>query len=110
MNQKKKNESHGCLTAIVLIVLYAVYLNACSSSSGGTGRNGAGPFDFTDYAALDARQDMREMSLELTAEAAYEDARWEEYQKEEEERYQEYLSDLMHERELREMEENGEGY
>ena len=87
-----------------LFICFIMIMSACSSSST---RNGFGPYDFTDYNALDAQIDRREMSIELTMEAKYEDYRYEEYYRHEKESYADYLSDLMHERELREIEENG---
>ena len=97
---------HKILT-VSIFICFMVVLSACSSSSA---RNGYGPYDLTDYSALDAQTDRREMSIELTIAADYEDYRYEEYRRQEEERYAEYLSDLQRERELRELEENGSDY
>ena len=97
---------HKILT-VSLFICFMMILSACSSSSA---RNGFGPYDFTDYSALDAQTDRREMSIELTMAADYEDYRYEEYQRQEEERYAEYLSDQLYEQYLREKYEDGSDY
>ena len=56
-----KSFSHE-FTALVIIILAAVFLCAC----GGSGRIGVGPYDFTDYSALEAQQEMREVQMEMT--------------------------------------------
>ena len=94
---------HNILT-VSLWIGFILLLSACSSSSA---RNGFGPYDFTDYSALDAQIDRREMSVELTAQAEYEDYRYEEYRRQEEEAYADYLSEKIREREEYEMDENG---
>ena len=45
---------------VLLILAAAVLLCAC----GGSYRNGVGPYDFSDYGALDAIQDMRDYRFE----------------------------------------------
>ena len=48
--------------AIIFVLAALVLLESCGSSV----RHGVGPYDFTDYDMLDARQEMREMEWELT--------------------------------------------
>ncbi len=56
-----KSFSHK-FAALVIILLAAVFLCSC----GGSGRTGVGPYDFTDYSALEAREEMREAQMEMT--------------------------------------------
>ena len=56
-----KSFSHE-FAVILLTVLSAVLLCACS----GSGRSGYGPYDVTDYSALDAQQELREGQMEMT--------------------------------------------
>ncbi len=53
----------------VSLICGSFLLSACGSS----GRTGFGPYDVTDYSALEAQQELREFHMEQTQEALYGD-------------------------------------
>ena len=59
------------LFIFIVIALGTMLLCACTSS----GRSGFGPYDFTDYDSLYAREEIREGRMILTEEAEYENWR-----------------------------------
>ena len=57
--------SDKSLLKLLLFITSCLFiLSACSGSS--SGRNGVGPYDFTDYDSLDARREIREVQWEMT--------------------------------------------
>ena len=61
---KNRSRGHIIFPAIILLALACLGLSACGGSS--SGRNGVGPYDFTDYDSLDARREIREVQWEMT--------------------------------------------
>ncbi len=57
--------------SLVFLILAGILLCGCGSS----GRTGFGPYDVTDYSALEAQQELREFHMEQTQEALYGDPR-----------------------------------
>ena len=57
--------SDKSLLKLLLFITSCLFiLSACGGSS--SGRNGVGPYDFTDYDSLDARREIREVQWEMT--------------------------------------------
>lgn len=87
------------LLAFVIVMLGSILLCACS----GSGRSGVGPYDFTDYDALDAQQEMREAQFEMTRypiDDYYDNL----FEQQATEAASEALSDYLYEEYLRELE------
>ncbi len=50
----------------ILLLIFVFAALMLLSSCGSSARNGVGPYDFTDYDMLDAREELREAQWEMT--------------------------------------------